>query len=130
MNPPADLPTLKELGITKALANKARKAFASQRDLRSGVDGATAANSRNTRVQPLLGIAKRFQTQAKRQAIQDAATAAMPPLITDRYRLICADMSTTDAIEPESVDPIVTDLPYPREYLACFDHLAVAHRSG
>jgi DNA modification methylase len=44
--------------------------------------------------------------------------------MTDRYRLICADVSTTDAIEPESVDTIITDLPYPREYLSCFDHLA------
>ncbi len=33
MNPPADLPTLKELGITKALANKARKAFSLPADI-------------------------------------------------------------------------------------------------
>jgi methylase of polypeptide subunit release factors len=124
-NPPADLPPLKELGITKALANKARKAFSLPADT---FEAALTERRRqilaNTRVQPLLGIAKRLQTQAKRQAIQDAATAAVPPLMTDRYRLICADMSTTDAIEPESVDTIITDLPYPREYLSCFDHLA------
>jgi 16S rRNA G966 N2-methylase RsmD len=125
MNPPADLPTLKELGITKALANKSRKAWALPKET---FEAALTERRRqilaNTRVQPLLGIAKRLQTQAKRQAIQDAATAAMPPLVNDRYRLVCADMSTTDAIEPESVDTIITDLPYPREYLSCFDHLA------
>jgi 16S rRNA G966 N2-methylase RsmD len=124
-DPPADLPTLNELGITKALANKARKAFCLPADT---FEAALTERRRqilaNTRVQPLLGIAKRFQKQAKRQAIQDAATAAMPRLVTDRYRLICADMSTTDAIEPESVDHIITDPPYPREYLPCFDHLA------
>jgi 16S rRNA G966 N2-methylase RsmD len=124
-DPPAELPTLNELGITKALANKARKAFSLPAET---FEAALTERRRqilaNTRVQPLLGIAKRFQKQAKRQAIQDAATAAMPPLMTDRYRLLCTDMSTTDAIDPESVDHIVTDPPYPREYLPCFEHLA------
>ena len=122
-NPPADLPTLKELGITKALANKARKAFSLPADT---FEAALTERRRqilaNTRVQPLLGIANRTQEQATRQAIQDAATAAMPRLITDRYRLICADMSTTDGIEPESVDHMITDPPY--SYLPCFEHLA------
>jgi 16S rRNA G966 N2-methylase RsmD len=124
-DPPADLPTLNELGITKALANKARKAFSLPADtFEAALTERRQQILANTRVQPLLGIAKRFQKQAKRQAIQDAATAAMPRLVTDRYRLICADMSTTDAIEPKSVDHIITDPPYPREYLPCFEHLA------
>ena len=125
MNPPADLPTLKELGITKALANKARKASALPRET---FEAALRERRRqilaNARIEPLLSIANRRQRQAERDAIQQAATAAMPPLVNDRYRLICTDMSTTDAIDPESVDTIITDLPYPREYLSCFDHLA------
>src|SRR5205823_1275772 len=56
--------------------------------------------------------------------IHEAATAAMPPLMTDRYRLICDDMSTTNTIESESVDSIITDAPYRRKYLPCFEHLA------
>jgi DNA methylase len=104
INPPAELPTLRDLGINKTLANKARKASALPKET---FEAALTERRRqilaNTRVQPLLGIAKRFQMQAKRQAIQDAATAAMPPLMTDRYRLLCTDMSTTDAIDPESV---------------------------
>ena len=124
-NPPAELPTLKQLGINKTLANKARKAWALPK-----ATFAEALNERrrqilgNARVEPLLTIAKRFQARQARAAIQDAATAAMPPLMTDRYRLICADMSTTDAIDPKSVDAIVTDAPYPSEYLPCFKHLA------
>jgi hypothetical protein len=111
-HPPADLPTLKQHGIGKSLANKARKAFALGQDAFE-----TALRERcrqilgNSRIEPLLTIAKRFQTQQARQAVQDAATAAMPILMSDRYRLICTDMSTTDAIEPESVDTIITDLP-------------------
>jgi hypothetical protein len=123
-NPPAGLPTLKELGIGKALANKARKAFSLRKDIFEA-----ALNERrrqllaSARIEPLLTIANRRQRQAERDAIQQAATAAMPPLVNDRYRLVCADMSTTDGIEPESVDTIITDLPYPREYLPCFEHL-------
>jgi 16S rRNA G966 N2-methylase RsmD len=124
-NPPADLPTLKQLGIDKRLANKARKAFALPKE----TFGAALSEHRrqilgNRRIEPLLTIANRLQAHAERDAIQQAATAAMPPLVSDRYRLICADMSTTEAIEPESVDHIIADPPYPREYLPCFEHLA------
>jgi 16S rRNA G966 N2-methylase RsmD len=127
-DPPADLPTLKELGINKALANKARKAF----DLRNETFEAALNERRrqllaNTRIEPLLTIAKRLEADAERRAIQEAATAAMAPLVADRYRLICTDMSTTDSIEPESVDAIVTDPPYARKHLSCFDQLA--HRA-
>jgi 16S rRNA G966 N2-methylase RsmD len=56
--------------------------------------------------------------------MQAAAIAAMPALITDRYRLVCADMAQTDAVEPSSVHHIITDIPYGKEYLPCVDHLA------
>ena len=125
INPPADLPTLKQLGIAKALANKARKALALPKEtFENALNERRRQILANARIEPLLTIANRLQMQAERQAIQDAATAAMPPLVSDRYRLVCADMSTTDAIDPESVDAIVTDPPYPRKYLPCFDHLA------
>jgi len=124
-DPPADLPTLKELGINKALANTARKTAVLPRDL---FEAALAERRRqilaNTRVKPLLGIAKRMRAEAERGAIQAAAIAAMPALMTDRYRLVCADMSTTDVIERESVDGIITDLPYEKKSLECFQHLA------
>jgi DNA modification methylase len=124
-NPPAGLPTLKQLGIAKALANNSRKAWALPKET---FEEALAERRRqilaNARVEPLLTIAKRLQAQAEREAIQVAATAAMPPLISDRYRLICTDISATDAIDPESVDAIVTDPAYPRKYLTCFEHLA------
>ena len=124
-NPPAGLPTLKQLGIAKALANNSRKAWALPKET---FEEALAERRRqilaNARVEPLLTIAKRLQMEAERQAIQDAATAAMPPLIGDRYRLVCADMATTDAIAQESVDAIATDPSYPRKYLTCIEHLA------
>src|SRR6516165_7328513 len=80
-DPPADLPTLKELGIGKALANKARKASALPREtFEAALTERRRQFIRNTRVEPLLGIAKRIQTEARREARQAAAVAAMPLL--------------------------------------------------
>jgi DNA modification methylase len=125
INPPAEFPTLKELGINKALANKARKASALPvNTFETALSERLRQIRTNGRIEPLLTIAKRLQRETDRDATQRAATAAMPPLVSDRYRLVHADMSTTGAIERETVDAIVTDLPYPHEYLACFDHLA------
>ena len=109
-DPPADLPTFKQLGIGKALANKARKASALPREtFEAALTERRRQFLKNTRVEPLLGIAKRIQTEAQREARQAAAVAAMPPRITDRYRLIRADMAETDAVEPASADHIITD---------------------
>jgi len=107
---PADLPTFKHLGIGKALANKARKASALPREtFEAALTERRRQFMKNTRVEPLLGIAKRIQTEARREARQAAAVAAMPPLVTNRYRLIRADMAETDAVEPASADHIITD---------------------
>lgn len=43
----------------------------------------------------------------------------------ERYRLVCADIADARArIEPASVDVIITDPPYPREYLGLYGDLA------
>jgi hypothetical protein len=124
-DPPAHLPTLESLGIDKRLADKARKAFALPREtFEAAVAKRRGQILRNSRIKPLLVIAHRMQSEARRKATQAAALAAMPSRITDRYRLVCADMSKTDAVEPAFVDHIITDLPYPKEYLQFVEHLA------
>ena len=123
-DPPAHLLTLQSLGINKHLADKARKAFAFSQEL---FEAALAERRRqilrNTRVEPLLGIAKRMHADKQRQEIQTAAVAAMPALLTDRYQLVCADMATTDVVKPGSVDHIITDIPYPGKYLPVVEQL-------
>jgi 16S rRNA G966 N2-methylase RsmD len=120
-----DLPTLADAGINGDLAKKARATAALDDDL---FESALAERKRqlhkSLRVMPLLGIAKAIRTKGERQAIQDAATAAMPVAISDRYHLFCGDMATTDKIEPESVDHIITDPPYTRPLLHCWADLA------
>ena len=64
-DPPADLPTFKQLGIGKALANKARKASALPREtFEAALTERRRQFLKNTRVEPLLGIAKRIQMEA------------------------------------------------------------------
>lgn len=65
---------------------------------------------------------KREQRKAEQEHIRRAIPPDLPR-ISDRYRLIHGDMREAD-IEPGSVDCILTDPPYPQEYLECFAWLA------
>lgn len=51
------------------------------------------------------------------------------PLASDRYRLIHAEIGAAE-IAPASIDCIVTDPPYPEEYLDTFSVLAERARRG
>jgi site-specific DNA-methyltransferase (adenine-specific) len=65
-------------------------------------------------------VRKERDTQAKAEA-----KAAIPedlPAITDRYKIICADIKEIE-LEPESIDWVITDPPYPKEYIHLFDDL-------
>lgn len=51
--------------------------------------------------------------------------AARPKPKSDAFRLITADIQVAhEQIEPGSVDWIITDPPYPKEYLHVYEHLA------
>lgn len=67
---------------------------------------------------------RRKQEQQREQAIEKAATA---PDATDRYRVFAADcLAAIAQIAPGSIDAIITDPPYPREYLPAYADLACA----
>lgn len=56
---------------------------------------------------------------------EQETTAAEVPLTSDDYRLICGDFArVASGIEPGSVDIIITDPPYPREFLPLYGMLA------
>jgi site-specific DNA-methyltransferase (adenine-specific) len=51
--------------------------------------------------------------------------AARPPLDGDRCRLFVADIAkASEQVDPGCLDWIVTDPPYPKQYLPVYDHLA------
>jgi hypothetical protein len=62
---------------------------------------------------------------------KESAKAAVPvnlPLIAERYKLITSDIRNAD-IAPGSIDCIVTDPPYPHEFIDVFGYLASAASS-
>jgi len=68
----------------------------------------------------LLRLGRRLRRNTEREALtKDIGT--IPP--DERYRLIHADIRDA-IIEPESVDIILTDPPYPREYLDLYTILS------
>lgn len=66
---------------------------------------------------------RKQERRQERERIE--AAAAVAPLTTDHYRLICGDFATEAAqLQPGDIDIIITDPPYPREYLHLYDVLA------
>lgn len=60
------------------------------------------------------------------KAVSEEARTAVPanlPRASDRYKLFNSDIRSLD-IEPDSIDAIVTDPPYPKQYLDTFKWLA------
>lgn len=55
---------------------------------------------------------------------QDAALNSLPAVKSDRYRIIHCGVSELP-IDSESIDCIITDPPYPKEFLHVYDALAV-----
>jgi hypothetical protein len=71
----------------------------------------------------LLAKIRQLARQAPEEADAPAVEAA--PAASDRYRVIHADIADAlEHVEPESIDFIVTDPPYPREYLPLYDTLS------
>jgi len=65
-----------------------------------------------------LHKAEQKQQRAERKAARPSPTGCP-------YRLITADIAeAVQHVEAESIDWIITDPPYPKEYLAVYDHLA------
>ncbi|HUW33756.1 MAG TPA: DNA modification methylase [Planctomycetota bacterium] len=66
-------------------------------------------------------LLKKVQVRQERAARQ----AQTPPADSNQVRLICADAAhAAQHIEAESVDWIITDPPYPKEFLELYGHLA------
>lgn len=81
---------------------------------------------------PKIADGKMTVKQAKKEVgrrEREAAKAAIPadlPSVTERYTVIHGDLAniTDDQIADGSLDWIITDPPYPKEYLPVYDSLA------
>ena len=73
----------------------------------------------------LLALAKKLKREVNRleRQAEETITLSQMPQHDDRYRLFTSDIQSLQ-IEPESIDAIVTDPPYPQEYLPLYADLA------
>lgn len=104
----------------------ARQARVSERKVRNIAELAKASPQVVQQIVDGEVTVKQAQKAVRREQKRQAK-AAPPPEIPpdDRFRLICADIAQAAGhVEPASVDWIVTDPPYPKEYLELYDHLA------
>jgi DNA methylase len=72
----------------------------------------------------LQGRLKDFETNRRKAAV--AARALATPEVTERYRLVEASVTALLDEPAGSLDLIVTDPPYPQEYLPVFGQLALS----
>lgn len=74
---------------------------------------------RTGRVDGVYKKLRKKQVERRKNAIPENLAE-----ITDRYRLICSDIADVK-IESESIDCIITDPPYPEEFIDCYRMLAM-----
>jgi ParB-like chromosome segregation protein Spo0J len=65
----------------------------------------------------------REEVKRAKKLEENRAAAASIPAVGERYRLFHAPCIEALELEPESVDWVVTDPPYPAEFLSCFSDL-------
>jgi 16S rRNA G966 N2-methylase RsmD len=114
------------LGVDEGTVRNARRSENSE------VDGDGASNDAVDRTSTSENSEKERRRREKaaeketRRSEKAGRKSAVPddlPLITDRYRLVHGDIEDAE-IEPGSVDCIVTDPPYPKEFIDCYATLA------
>lgn len=104
---------------TRDLLTLARLGEDAQREV-VGVEGVTAGKVTVNQARKLL----RREARSARWDRTPAETAE-PATTGDGYRLlVCGAADLWREIEPGSVDWIITDPPYPRDYLDCYEALA------
>ena len=119
-------PTLDKVDTKRELASIAGVAhgtIAKVEYIASHADEATKAKLRRGETT----INKEYQKlrKAERRQQRKARKAARPPVADCPYRVFAADIAVaTRHVDAESVDWIITDPPYPKQYLDLYDHLA------
>ncbi|MBT9132960.1 MAG: DNA adenine methyltransferase YhdJ [Firmicutes bacterium] len=78
----------------------------------------TGKSSINTVYKEVVASEKKEERKRK-----TAEAVRQLPELDDRYRLICGDLRSVE-IDAESIDVIITDPPYPKEYLPLYEDLA------
>ena len=110
---------LSDLGVTKTQSSHWQQLAALTADQREDRIE-TAKRKANA---ALATVTRATKAEKKRERAAREVAPANLPAADQRHKLICADLAEVD-IAPASVDCIVTDPPYPEEFLDCYAILA------
>lgn len=116
-------PTLSDLGISRFQSSRWQKeAGVPEEDFEQYV-AKTKAKKEEITSTGLQKLADKIKKEEKRQKYTAAGEDIM--LATETYQLICGDFAEVGLqLADESVDVIITDPPYPKEYLHLYGLLA------
>jgi hypothetical protein len=114
-------PTLADLGITYAESSRYQTIAAVPEPVFEEYIEATKSGERELTTAGALRVAK----EQKRESLAQRHAVAAAPIEGESYRLIHADIAeAAGLLEPDSVDVIITDPPYPAEFVPLYEHLA------
>lgn len=109
----------KALGMSGRTYEKAREVVEAAEQDPDAYGDLQERMDRTGSVHPAYKELRRRQKEKRKQAVPDEL-----PEPTDSCRLICGDLADVgDGVAAASVDWIITDPPYPRDYLGLFDVL-------
>jgi len=113
-------PTLAEVGITKSMSSRAQKIASVPKDefeevVRSHIEAEKELTSAT--IQKLVKDSAAVEREQRREIPEDLPTKS------DRFEIIHSNFQDAE-IESNSVDAIITDPPYPKEYLYLYGLLA------
>ena len=129
------VPEVKEAITATPLADQTGDLLALARmgaDEQQAVIGVEGVMAGKVSVRQAVGLLRREAQDARWHVTDDEAavtavepTVAEPATTGENYQLLVCDVGDLwREIEPGSVDWIITDPPYPREYLDCYEELA------
>lgn len=117
--PPA-IPTLSEIGITKSMSSRAQKiADIPEKDFEEIIDDYKEGGKELTSA----AMTKLLKDKRKTELKEKRAVPDDLPDKTERYEIIHGEFQDID-IAPDSIDIIITDPPYPKEYIELYGELA------
>jgi len=120
VRPVQAIPTLAEVGITKSMSSRAQKiASVPEDEFESVVQSHIEAEKELTSAT----IQKLVKDNAATERKQKREIPDNLPSKSNRFEIIYSDFRTAE-IESNSVDVIITDPPYPKEYLHLYGELA------
>jgi len=116
-------PTLSDLGLSKMQSHRWQTIAAMPEDAFEAHIAKTKARNEELTTASVLRLAKDLVREEARQEMVDRG--AQEVAVTGSYQVIYGDLTRAMAdIAPQSIDAIITDPPYPREYLSLYGELA------